>query len=153
MAATHKPNEAAQLIGVSVHSIRRWCNEHSAALSAAASPQPGAPRQLDDRDLEVLRMVRDLRAQGMTTLAINDRLAETTFATVDSVELAPAAQKLPDSPETALMILDALERITSPLAARVDALESQHLKIDIVWIAVACFIAGLLLGLAMWWFK
>ena len=142
------------MIGVSVHSIRRWCNEHSAALSAAASPQPGAPRQLDNRDIEVLRMVRDLRAQGLTTPAINDRLAETTFATVESVDIAPAAQEGPQpSPEAALMVLNALERITGPLAARVDALESQRLKIDIVWIAVACFIAGLLVGLAVWWFQ
>lgn len=126
MPETYKPNEAAQLIGVSVHSIRRWCNDHSAALSDSASPQPGAPRQLDARDIEVLRTVRDLRAQGMTTPAINERLATMTFATADSTELATAAHTAPGGEIMPTVVLDALASLTAPFVARLEAIERRQ---------------------------
>lgn len=41
----------------------------------------------------------------------------------------------------------------APLAARVEALEAQRLRIDVVWVAVSAFIAGLGVGLAVWFFQ
>src|SRR5262245_35688689 len=79
---TFAPHEAATMIGVTVHSIRRWCGWHSAYLSPGASPGTNAPRRLTARDIEVLQAVRDLRAQGLATLAINERLQGMAFADI-----------------------------------------------------------------------
>src|SRR5690349_16356919 len=100
------PHEAAVAVGVGVQSIRRWCEWHAIHLSAGASPGPGVPRRLVARDVEVLKMVKDLRYQGLQTEAINDRLKTMAFPEIadnvdidnavtvaDSVKAAPGAQQ------------------------------------------------------------
>lgn len=123
MPVTSYPNtfavhQAAQALGVGVHSIRRWCEYHSDHLSAGARPPTGQARRLTGRDIEVLRTVRDLRAQGMTTQAINERLVNMAFADVDTTAITPASQ---EGPETGLQVLQHLDSVLRPIAARLDA--------------------------------
>lgn len=99
------PAEAAEAVAVGVQSIRRWCEWHAGHLSVGASPGPGIPRRLTQRDVEVLKVVKELRYQGLQTDAINDRLKSMAFPEIadsadsdsavtvaDSVEATPGAQ-------------------------------------------------------------
>jgi hypothetical protein len=47
------------------------------------------------------------------------------------------------------MMVDTLKSIQG----RLEALEGQRLRIDAAWLVVAAFIAGLIVGLAVWWFQ
>jgi len=97
-------SEAAETIGVTIHSLRRWCEWHMAYLSPGANPVAGQPRRLTGVDIEVLRHVKALRSEGLQTVAINEQLAGLTFAEIDmdghragdNEELA--TQDAPESP-------------------------------------------------------
>lgn len=101
-------SEAAETVGVTIHSLRRWCEWHKAHLSPGANPDAGQPRRVTCVDVEVLRHVKALRSEGLQTVAINEQLAGLTFAEIDtedrsasdSEEIAPTAaqEKLQQTP-------------------------------------------------------
>lgn len=49
--------------------------------------------------------------------------------------------------------IDALESIKLKQQLRIEFLEAQRLRVDAAWLVVAAFIAGLIVGLAVWWFQ
>jgi DNA-binding transcriptional MerR regulator len=148
---TISPHQAAQQIGVSVHTVRRWCKDHAPYLSPGASPDRGAMRRLTVRDVEVLQEVSRLRTvEGLTTVQINERLAGLVFNEQTAIEPAQAAQGAPGTQESALMVL---RDVVTPLAARVEALEAQRQRLDVAYLVVMAFVAGLIVGLAVWWFQ
>jgi len=82
------------------------------------------------RDIEVLRHVRDLRAQGLTTSTINEQLAGLTFPEIepgdqgDALTVPPASQEGQHSPQLPAVVhndlqikLDRLERSMSEVQA------------------------------------
>lgn len=151
MSETFTPAQVAGMLETDGSTIRRWCSWHAAHLSDSASPPPGGRRLLTAHDVEVLREVRRLRIAGLTTPAINEQLAHRTFAVVDSqTALTEPPQGAPGAQESALVVL---RDVVGPLAARVEALEAQRQRVDVVFVAVAAFIAGLIVGLAVWWFQ
>ncbi len=128
---TITPAIAAQRLGVEVYTVRRWCDWHATHLSASASPGAGALRRLTQSDIEVLSMVRDLRAQGLHTETINEQLEGVTFAVVDTDEQSAA-----DSTELASVgsqegqqATQAIVIVVESLQKRFDALEAAHHQI------------------------
>jgi len=115
-AQTFTPNEAAQIVGTAAHNVRRWTEYHATHLSPLATPSPGQARRYNGRDLEVLKHVRSLRAQGLTVAVINEQLAGLTFAEIDtnsadSEELAPvAAQEGLQQAPALIVALEAMQR-------------------------------------------
>ena len=148
---TITPSVAAQRLGVEVYTVRRWCDWHAAHLSASASPGAGALRRLTQSDIEVLSMVRDLRAQGLHTETINEQLEGVTFAVVDtdeqsagdSEELAPlASQDGLQSTQAMLMVLNDLQR-------QIDGIQ-QSRRDSVTWFALGFLVAGFLfLGMVL----
>jgi hypothetical protein len=81
--------------------------------------------------------------------------------------LGQASQVAPSAAQTALMVEGALHSALAPLAARIEdlehsyratwrrleSIEAHHLRIDVVVIAATAFIAGLVVGLAVWIFQ
>jgi DNA-binding transcriptional MerR regulator len=95
------PHDTAASLGIQPATLRRWCAYHAAHLSSGANPPAGQARRFDGRDLEVLRTVRALRAQGLTVTAINDQLANMTFAVIDTEQEEPDTGKdVPQLPAT-----------------------------------------------------
>lgn len=146
---TITPSEAAALVGVGSHTIRRWCEWHSAHLSPSANPGNGGQRRLTMLDIEVLKEVSNLRLQGLQTEQINEKLAQLTFAEVDnsssqitkiaadSEELAPlASQEGLQQTSGVIMAMEAMQR-------RVDAIE-QARRFD----AVGLVGLGIVIGIA-----
>ena len=127
---TLTPAKAAELVGVEVYTIRRWCDWHAAHLSPGASPGAGALRRLTMRDIEVLKTVRDLRAQGLTTATINEQLAGVTFPEIepgDQVDTALDAHPAsPEGPGAAQLPAP----VQNDLALRLDRLERSLVEVQ-----------------------
>jgi len=74
------PNEVATELDLSPSTLRRWSNEFADFLSGPAGrpePEPGsrmAHRRYTDQDVEVLRTVKNLMADGMTYVQVARRL-------------------------------------------------------------------------------
>jgi DNA-binding transcriptional MerR regulator len=153
--------QAASHLGISVHTVRRWCKDFSQHLSEGANPETGASRRLSFNDMQVLSEVSRLRGEGLSVPLIHERLNETIFP-MPIIEASQAPRTAQEGPGTALAVVEALQSIVNPLAARLDALEgqesrlqaleAQRMRFDAVWLVVAGFIAGLIVGLAVWWF-
>jgi DNA-binding transcriptional MerR regulator len=90
-----QPSEVAAVLGLDVGTVRRWCEWHKEHLSEGASPPPGGRRQLSAHDVETMKVIKELRAAGLATLAVNARLREVTIAVVDSPALQATAQEGP----------------------------------------------------------
>lgn len=174
-------SQAATTLGVSPSSVRRLCSEYAGQLSDGAKPGKGGVRRLSKDDLDKLSDVVRMKAQGLTAESIGQQLESTVYHTaieptqtaqeahstaivpavvVNSLQAIESRLTAIESQRQQIDTVDALQNVIAPLtandeaiASRLDALESQRLKIDIAWIAVACFVAGLLLGLAVWWFQ
>ncbi len=115
-------SEAAEAVGVTIHSLRRWCEWHAGYLSPGANPLPGQARRLTGVDIEVLRHVKVLRDEGLQTIAINAKLSGLTFAEIDertddtdiTVVDAPDA---PDKAPASIVADSAIATMQSDIAA------------------------------------
>lgn len=144
------PAQAASQVGVSVHTVRRWCAAHSDYLSESAQPSKGSSRRLTQTDIQVLTEVARLRnEEGLTTEAINERLAGVVFGQTTAIEPAQTAHTAPGGDLMPIVVLEALQTVE----ARLQALEAQRQRIDVAYLVLIAFALGVLVGLAIWWFK
>jgi hypothetical protein len=174
----HSPSAAAKLISrpphghtVNVHTLRRWCALHAVHLSPGANPNlgkdndaPDTARWLTDRDVEVLRMVAQLRAEGASTDAINDKLATVVFAVVtheddnvanpDHDRVVNVITTTPPSPQEAQELTQLSPVILSGINERFAALERQRRDpIDmlvtgiVIGVAVTLIVVAIVLGM------
>lgn len=112
------PTETAEIIDITPVSLRRWCDYHAAHLSPGANPPAGQARRFTGRDIEVLKMVKQLREQGFTVARINEQLATLTFAEIDTSEqdtepvaLQPASPDAQHSTPAVIVALDDLQEL------------------------------------------
>lgn len=101
-------SEAAEAVGVTIHSIRRWAEWHSAYLSPGANPETGQPKRFAGRDIEVLKHVKALRSEGLQTIAINEKLAGLTFAEIEVIDTPGLGSIEPEAIQTAPEALQAV---------------------------------------------
>jgi DNA-binding transcriptional MerR regulator len=136
LTKTFTPAEVASLVGVPVHSIRRWCEYHKEHLSPYATPEPGQARRLTRRDVEVLRTVKTLRAENLTGSVINERLRDFIFGEIDNSSNIPpstaltlegsyAVQESPQQAPGAIVAVEALQSVVAPLVALQQAQQAQ----------------------------
>ena len=148
---TITPSAAAQRLGVEVYTVRRWCDWHAAHLSASASPGAGALRRLTQSDIEVLSMVRDLRAQGLHTETINEQLEGVTFAIVDTDEQSAgdSEELAPPASQEGLQQSPALLMVVQDLQRQIDGIQ-QSRRDSVTWFALGFLVAGFLfLGMVL----
>ena len=107
------------------------------------------------------------QAMGSEAASLLGLPFKATLAQVESVNGDGSLRvMLQDGPGEAIAPIvagDALKSIQThletlaPLSARVEALEqaqqAQRLRVDVTIIAVTAFVAGLIVGLAVWWFQ
>lgn len=142
----HTPHSTANMLEITPVTLRRWCAAHAAFLSPGANPpERGEARRFTGKDIEVLKHIKLLRAQGKTEAKINEQLRTLTFAeieteansTADSLEASADSRQ---GPETAILAIQVL-----------DAINAQNRKIEALeqsarpgwWL----FVAGVLCGL------
>lgn len=149
------PHQAALQLGISVHSVRRWCTEFAQHLSPSASPERGATRRLSEHDLEVLQEVKRLRdEEGLTVVQINERLQDLIIGRANVVEASHVAPASPQQATTALAVVEALQTALLPFETRLQALESQQPTWrDVFIIGLSALFVGVMIGLSIWWFQ
>lgn len=124
------PQQAADALGVSVQTLRRWSAAFGAVLSASAAPGPGRQRSYTVADVAMLAHARDLLAagQGMAEVA--------AILPTIHVEDAPPAPPVPMIAESAQerfvsaltviadqkAAIDRLQADVETLSARLDTL-------------------------------
>lgn len=147
----YQPAHVSQQLGVSAFTVRRWCEWHSDHLSPGANPSPGRPRKLDDRDLEVLRHVAQLRNQGLQTTEINTQLASMVFAVPVAQDAPPGlpeahstAHSTALAPNVAIDATTALQAITG----RLDAIERTQ-RDRFTWFLYGFLACGVIFGLML----
>lgn len=152
----HTPHQAAKACNVSVNTIRNWCKEYAAHLSAGAQPGGSGARLLTDRDLEVLRYVAQLRTENMTHEQVNQRLAETKIGETETLvqptsDLQEPLQAPPmpvQSPSDALQAYQAALAVMARMEARHAELQSQIDTLDKRQAArINYIVMGVILGL------
>lgn len=141
-------SQAAQQLGVSPSTVRRLCGEYAAHLSPGASPSAGSYRRLSQVDLQTLSEVIRMRNEGLLADTIKEQLSSMVFSPA-LTESPQVAQGGPGGAIVPWAMVEALESVQR----RLEDLEAQRTRIDVVFVAVAAFIAGLIVGLAVWWFQ
>lgn len=160
---THTPGQAAQALGVTAQSIRRYCSRFFAHLDPEAAPAKGRPRLLSDADLYKLRQINEWTRAGKTYEEIDALLDGLTVpeatiihqeAPTTGLEALAAALLAQSGRDDKINALAArVERQGEELAHLITEVESKRARIDVVFVAAAAFIAGLLAGLSAWWFR
>jgi DNA-binding transcriptional MerR regulator len=142
-------SQAAEQLETSRSTVRRWASDYAAHLSPLANPERGKERRFTIRDIEILREVSQMRALGVDPEEVGERLK--TMVPAIEVEQLPTttAQASPGAAVVPAVVVDSLQRIED----RLQALEGDRRRMDVVYLVLIAFIAGLLLGLAVWWFR
>jgi DNA-binding transcriptional MerR regulator len=98
------------------------------------------------RDIEVLRSVKALRDQGLQTEAINQQLAQLTFAVVETsfTEAPSDARELRVSD---LAPIQAIVQALQPFEARIAKLEAR--RFDVQSFAIGVIVAGIFFALML----
>lgn len=141
-------SQAAQQLGVSPSTVRRLCGEYADHLSPGASPSAGSYRRLSQADLQTLSEVIRMRNEGLLADTIKEQLSSMVFAPA-LTESPQAAIEGPGGALVPVVVIDALESVQR----RLEALEAQRQRVDVAFLTVMAFIAGLIVGLAVWWFQ
>lgn len=96
----HTPHSTANMLEITPVTLRRWCAAHAEFLSPGANPpERGEARRFTGRDIEVLKHIKFLRAQGKTEAKINEQLRTLTFPEIEPGDQADALTVPPASPE------------------------------------------------------
>lgn len=153
---TYTPKAAAQEIGASADTIRRYCQLYRRHLSEGATPAPGRPRVLNAVDVYLLKLAKQATEAGaaadevdrlLSTVALPEDLVVDdhgddggqakgeTLATTVSSETSESALALLRQMTTTLERLEAKERRVDQLAdevvdlrRRVEALASAEVE-------------------------
>ena len=124
----HTPHSTANMLEITPVTLRRWCAAHAEFLSSGANPpERGEARRFTGRDIEVLKHIKFLRAQGKTEAKINEQLRTLTFPEIepgDQADVLDAPPASPEGPGAAQLPVRALDDL-SPLLGRLERLEQE----------------------------
>lgn len=81
------PQAVTAELDISPATLRRWADSFADYLSAGASPAPGSGshRRYTPEDQEVLELVKELLAEGLTYEEVNQQLAQQIVVTTDPI--------------------------------------------------------------------
>ena len=115
----HKIGRAAARLGVHENTVRLWCAEFAAHLSAAANPPSGQPRALTDSDMATLERVRDMRNAGYPIAFVRAQLPLATTTTEPSNP--PESHQSPQEAHSGAIMPAAVVQALEALQSRLDA--------------------------------
>jgi DNA-binding transcriptional MerR regulator len=144
-------SEAAKELGISPSTLRRWYDDFLAAESGSVQE-----RRLSADDMAKLAEVARFKREGLSKVAIQRELASLVIPAPAPPEPSTALQEASSEVTGALVVVEALRSMEArmqALEARLQPVEAQHLRFDAVWLVVAAFVAGLIVGLSVWWFQ
>ena len=130
----HTPHSTANMLEITPVTLRRWCAAHAEFLSSGANPpERGEARRFTGRDIEVLKHIKSLRAQGKTEAKINEQLRTLTFPEIEIIDtpglnennVLDAPSSLQDAQQAFLTPVRLLEDLEKRIEAKFEALEQR----------------------------
>lgn len=155
---TSTPAQAAAILNVHSNTVRAWTREYADVLSDSAC---GRPRLLTPRDVALLQVVAQLRADGLTADTILQRLREVpdtdiqqpyidvTAPTVEDVTTEPTVSSALDVSIVLRDIAGLMDTRTSKITQDVRQLDERVRQLEsrrTLWVGIAI---GLVLGLML----
>lgn len=133
MPTVYNVSQAAAVVGVSPSSLRNWCKQYAAFLSASASPAPGNERiltQLDVATLQHIKAQRDALKDYETIIAELAAMPIEATATpyIDATTTLQPPATPTDAPQGATVALqptDILQALQSTVEGRYNQLQGQ----------------------------
>ncbi len=153
----YKPADAARACNASPNTIRNWCRDYAAFLSPGASGH-GGDRLLTDRDMQVLQMIAQLRAEKMLLPEITARLREVTFGDIapPGPSAPPSTLQSPQNAQDGLQQTQGVLVALQALQAQVDAIreatgqDRQQRRDNVTAFGLGFIVAGFLfLGMVL----
>lgn len=118
---THRPAEAAQILGIPASTLRRWSGQFADFLSPPTRDRPegGGHRRYTSTDIQTLAEVKRLLGAGLTYQQVRQRLEHPAGeGTEETIADALADDILPEaSNSTTALVLNDAERIPAEPAA------------------------------------
>jgi len=100
MPTTRATKETANVLGVSVSTMRNWSDQYAVYLSDTARPGHLPERRFTEKDLAILAYIKQLRGEGMQAEQIKERLRETKF---NDIEIIPQQATTDGTKDTSLV--------------------------------------------------
>jgi DNA-binding transcriptional MerR regulator len=131
----YKVQQIANLVGVSVETVRRWCLEFADDLDDDANSGEGRTRLLTLDDWSVLSLVAEMKGQGRTYADIHKALKEGRRGAVpanpDAIIPADRSRLAKLQSEVA-RLLDVVDQLTKDLDKREGRIEELTLQLAVV---------------------
>lgn len=124
---TFTPKKAAEAIGCSADTVRRYCALYGRHLSEGARPEAGATRVLTATDVYLLRLAKSQTEAGSSIEEI-DRLLD-TVALPPEVEVEPEEGERSNLPALASDVPEAVALLRQ-MASTLDRLEARDRRFD-----------------------
>jgi DNA-binding transcriptional MerR regulator len=162
MQIAHNPGfkvgQIAKELDVTPNTIRNWSKLYAAWLSPeAAQTDAQTARKYNLRDLEVLRAVAAMRAEGKIHTEIVEALNGMAFPDIVDDQPQPEAAQLPpqapqqaqDAPQLPALVVDMLR--DEIRAVRLQTDQTQRQQRDRMTMFLYGLMAGLLAGVLLFW--
>ena len=160
---TFNPSRAAKQVGIPASTLRHWSRVYAEFLSEGANPGRNEERAFTVADIELLRAVVQLRANGLQPVEIVARLRQDPSAALQTplatpttgVEPMPGTSIAATSSNALEAFLSANTRQLDDVARRVETVDARLARVEssrnLVLVAVAAFVAGVVLvGVIVW---
>ncbi len=125
---TFTPARAAKQVGIPGSTLRHWSKVYAEFLSDVSNPEPGTQRAFTGNDIETLRAIAQLRANGIGQDEIIARLRENP-TTAQQKPLESPTTGL-DAPSRANMYPMPLESLLNASVTKVDAIGDKLTDVD-----------------------
>lgn len=115
--------QVADELNCSPDTVRRYANEFSLYLSAAASPERGTARSFDERDIAMLKNAREQMSSGKNFDQVRAALSMMEFSDPGPTAVAESI------PHPEVDALPAITEVTSSMLTLVDAVASTQAQL------------------------
>ena len=147
---TFNPSRAAKQIGTPASTLRHWSKVYAEFLSPGANPGRNEERAFTVADIELLRAVVQLRANGLQPVEIVERLRQDPSAALQTplatpttgVEPMPGTSIAPTSPHALETFLSVNTRQLDDVARQVASVDDRLKRVESTrWWIVAVIVA------------
>lgn len=116
--------QVAEELNCSPDTVRRYANEFSLYLSAAASPERGTARSFDERDITMLKNAREQMSSGKNFDQVRAYLSMMEFSEPVSAATAESLE-----PQAEVSSLPAINEVTTSMLTLVDAVAATQAQL------------------------
>jgi DNA-binding transcriptional MerR regulator len=160
MPETFSPSRASKQTGVPMSTLRIWARQYSQFFSPDANPQPGSERRFTVQDVEVLKAISQLRANGLDATEIAERLRQGNIEPPERPTMPVSVQSDAIAPQNAIQTflahagtkLDDVAGKVDDVDRRVERLESQqrHFWMLVIVALLGVGVGAVLVAAAVW---